>query len=228
MKSGRIANTPAKDTIYDLLKSSTYNCRKFLALVSSHLIETYIRPLTSKARDCVLILDDSTYDRNRSKVVELLSRVKGHTTGDYVKGFRMLTLGWSDGATFLPLVFSLLSSKKAVNRYQEMNPAIDKRTVGYRRRQEAIQKGTETMFTLLDEINPLKLCAKTLLFDSWFAKDTEFHNRRIRIVIHISFRHLAKLKKNVPAIVKKRKIALIHRFDPHHPNPFFTIILDWE
>lgn len=169
LESGRFPDAPKKDAVYDLMNSATYNWRKLLVRVGSSLIEKYIRPLTSKDRDCVLILDDSTYDRNRSKAVELLSRVKDHTTGAYVRGFRMLTLGWSDGATFLPLVFSLLSSRKASNRYQEINPAIDKRTIGYRRRREALKKGTETMFTLLDEINPAKLGAKTLLFDSWFA-----------------------------------------------------------
>ncbi|QQK76108.1 transposase [Salicibibacter cibarius] len=167
LESGRLPDAPEKDAVYDLMKRATYNWRKFLVLVSAHLIETYLQPLTD--RDGVLIVDDSSYDRNRSKAVELLSRVKDHSTGAYFKGFRMLTLGWSDGATFLPLAFSLLSSRKAKNRFQEVNPTIDKRTVGYRRRQEALQKGTETLFTLLDDINPVKLGAKTLLFDSWFA-----------------------------------------------------------
>ncbi|WP_010530580.1 IS4 family transposase [Lentibacillus jeotgali] len=169
LESGRPSKSLHKDAVYDLLKRTTYNWRKLLVDVGEHLIEKYILPLTSGDRERVLVLDDSTYGRNRSKAVELLSRVKDHTTGDYVKGFRMLTLGWSDGATFLPLSFSLLSSKKAKNRFQEINPAIDKRTVGYRRRKEALRKGTETMFTLLDAINPVKLGAKTLLFDSWFA-----------------------------------------------------------
>jgi len=81
----------------------------------------------------------------------------------------MLTLGWSDGGTFLPLAFSLLSSDKEKNRYQGLNQKIDKRTVGYRRRKEAMQKSTQTMFSLLDQVNPFQLCASTLLFDSWFA-----------------------------------------------------------
>jgi len=169
LESGRLSDAPEKDAVYDLMKRATYNWRKMLILVSEHLIETYIQPLTSENRDRVLIVDDSTYDRNRSKAVELLSRVKDHSTGAYMKGFRMLTLGWSDGTTFLPLAFSLLSSKLSKNRYQEINPSIDKRTVGYRRRKEAIQKGTETLFTLLDDTKRLKHGAKTLLFDSWFA-----------------------------------------------------------
>lgn len=99
----------------------------------------------------------------------MLALVHDHTTGKFVRGFRMLTLGWSDGNTFVPLVFSLLSSEKQSNRFQEINKTIDKRTVGYKRRKEAVKKSTEALFDLLDDINPLQLCARTLLFDSWFA-----------------------------------------------------------
>jgi hypothetical protein len=99
----------------------------------------------------------------------MLALVHDHTTGKFVRGFRMLTLGWSDGNTFVPLAFSLLSSEKQSNRFQEINPTIDKRTVGYKRRKEAVKKSTEALFDLLDDINPLQLCARTLLFDSWFA-----------------------------------------------------------
>ncbi|WP_286171353.1 IS4 family transposase [Lentibacillus populi] len=169
LESERIPKHFQKDTVYDLLKNPTYNWRKFLACVGSYLVIKYILPLTSKDRDRVLIFDDSLFSRNRSKVVELLARVKDHTTGRYFKGFRMLTLGWSDGATFMPLAFSLLSSKNVASRYREMDSKIDKRTVGYHRRQEATQKSTETMFNLLDSIHPKKLGAKTVLFDSWFA-----------------------------------------------------------
>nr|WP_242637503.1 hypothetical protein [Desulfobacter hydrogenophilus] len=58
----------------------------------------------------------------------------------YIKGFRMLTLGWSDGNSFLGLDFALLSSVDKKNRYNEINPDIDKRTCGYHRRQEAVTK----------------------------------------------------------------------------------------
>lgn len=53
--------------------------------------------LTSDERVNILIVDDSFYDRSRSKSVELLARVKDHTDNRYKKGFRMLTLDWSDG-----------------------------------------------------------------------------------------------------------------------------------
>jgi len=169
LQTGRIDSAPSKDAVYRFLNRPTCNWRKFLVALSSFLIKTVLLPLTSEGRARVLILDDSTYSRNRSKSVELLSRVHDHSTNRFLKGFRMLTLGWSDGGTFLPLAFSLLSSDKEKNRYQELNQKIDKRTVGYRRRKEAMQKSTQTMFSLLDQVSPFQLCASTLLFDSWFA-----------------------------------------------------------
>lgn len=71
--------------------------------------------LTDKSRPKVFIFDDSAYDRNRSKKVELLSRCFDHASLKmrFYKGFRMLTMGWSDGHTFMPIDFSLVSSKNA-------------------------------------------------------------------------------------------------------------------
>ena len=54
----------------------------------------------------------------------------------------MITLSWSDGNSFLGIDFALLSSTKEKNRYNEINPSIDKRTCGYQRRKEAITKST--------------------------------------------------------------------------------------
>lgn len=169
LDSNRIEAAPEKDTVHRFLNNPKYNWRKFLTGLSRNVIVTKLLSLVSSDRERVLIFDDSLYSRARSKAVELLARVHDHTTGQFVKGFRMLTLGWSDGNTFIPLAFSLLSSKKSKNRFQEINSNVDKRTVGYKRRQEALQKSTEAMFDLLDDVNPLQLCARTLLFDSWFA-----------------------------------------------------------
>lgn len=53
----------------------------------------------------------------------------------------MLTLGWSDGYTFMPIDFSLLSSKKA--QINGISSEIDKRTCGYKRRENALQTSPE-------------------------------------------------------------------------------------
>ena len=159
-----------KNTAYRFLNAGHYNWSKLLLLLVSGII-AYIDTLTSKDRQSVLIVDDSLYNRNRSKKVELLTRVFDHTTHKYLKGFRMLTLGWSDGNTFLPLGFSLLSSQKPE---KILNPAkpLDKRTIAYKRRAEATKSTTDVLIDLLRYA--ANIPAKYVLFDSWFAHPKKF------------------------------------------------------
>nr|WP_132248354.1 transposase [Marinisporobacter balticus] len=159
----------AKDVIYRFLQSTSYNWRKFLLLLSSNIIINRIQSLTSEERVNVLIVDDSLYDRSRSKSVELLARVHDHTDNRYKKGFRMLTLGWSDGNTFLPLAFTLLSSHKASNRLCSENPNIDKRSNGYKIRKHAVLKSPAAMMNLIRQAKSFGIPAKYVLFDSWFT-----------------------------------------------------------
>ena len=81
----------------------------------------------------------------------------------------MLTLGWSDGNTFMPLAFSHLSSEQEPDRLCGANASIDKRSNGYHRRKEAICKSTEVLLELLFQVKAYMIPASYLLFDSWFA-----------------------------------------------------------
>ncbi len=155
-----------KNTAYRFLNSSTFNWSRLLLLLDTLIIKG-INPLTSEDRVSVLIADDSLYDRSRSKKVELLSRVFDHTTRKFVKGFKMLTIGWSDGTTFLPIAFSLLSSRHEKKVLCSTDSKVDKRSAGYKKRAEATANSTETLTKLLDSVKGLP--AKYLLFDSWFA-----------------------------------------------------------
>ncbi|WP_102398663.1 IS4 family transposase [Haloimpatiens massiliensis] len=162
-------NQFSKDTIYRFLNSPNFNWRKFLFLLSSSIIKNIIVPLTSEDRVNVLVVDDSLYSRSRSKSVELLARVRDHVDHKYIKGFRLLTLGWSDGNTFLPLAFTLLSSEKEKNRLCSENHNIDKRTNGSKLRKEAILKSPEVMISLLKQVSKYAIPASYVLFDSWFT-----------------------------------------------------------
>jgi len=140
-----------KDADYEFLKSLKHNWRKFmLALVAT--VVRFIDVLTSEEREKVLIFDDSTSDRSRSKVVELLAWIYDHNTGRSLKGFKLLTLGWSDGNSFLPLDFVLCSPAKAEKRLQGIKKELDKRTCGYKRRLEAVTKSTEHLETMVKRV----------------------------------------------------------------------------
>jgi hypothetical protein len=155
-----------KNTAYRFLNSSSYNWARLLLLLMTTIIAG-INTLTSDDRASVLIVDDSLFDRSRSKKVELLSRVFDHTTHKFVKGFKMLTIGWSDGSTFLPVAFSLLSSRHEKKLLCPKDANVDKRSSGYKKRTEATTNSTETFLKLLDSVKELP--AKYMLFDSWFS-----------------------------------------------------------
>lgn len=169
-------NTPAfaKDTVYRFTKMIQINWIRFTTILASRIIREAIVPLNSEERVNVLIIDDSMFERNRSKKVELLAKVYDHAKHAYKFGFRMLTLGWSDGSTFLPVNSILLSSENKKNRVNEAEP-LDKRTVGYKRRQLSMTKGTGAMLELLKGAKTAKIPAKYVLFDSWFSSPSTLH-----------------------------------------------------
>ena len=113
-------NTPAfaKNTVYRFMKMIQINWIRFTTILSSRIIKDAIITLDSEDRANVLIIDDSMFERNRSKKVELLAKVYDHAKHKYLFGFRILTLGWSDGSTFLPVNSILLSKKKKKNRIE--------------------------------------------------------------------------------------------------------------
>ena len=169
-------NTPdfAKDTVYRFMKMVQINWMRFTTILASRIINNAILPLDSEDRANVLIIDDSMFERNRSKKVELLAKVYDHAKHKYRFGFRMLTLGWSDGSTFLPVNSILLSTENKKNRINEA-AEIDKRTVGYRRRKLSMEKGTHAMLTLLETAKKAAIPEKYVLFDSWFSSPSTLH-----------------------------------------------------
>lgn len=160
-----------KDAAYDVLKGCQSNWRKLLLGIGTKLYG-FLNRLTDKDRESVLIVDDSPYDRSRSKAVELLSRVWDHSNGRFIKGFRMLTVCWSDGYSCLPLDFSLLSSADAKNRLCDNRKPMDKRCCAWQRRQEAVVKAPENLEAMVERILAAGVRAKYLLMDSWFAMPT--------------------------------------------------------
>jgi hypothetical protein len=187
--TGRNTPTFAKDTVYRFTKMIQINWIRFTTILASRITNDAVVPLNSEDRVNVLIIDDSMFERNRSKKVELLAKVYDHAKHAYRFGFRMLTLGWSDGSTFLPINSVLLSTENQKNRINEAT-VVDKRTVGYKRRQLSMTKGTLAMLDLLKAAKIAKIPAKYVLFDSWFSSPSSLH-----AVKNIGYDVIAMVKK---------------------------------
>lgn len=188
-----------KDAAYAVLKGARSNWRRLLLSVGIKL-HLFFDRLTDENRESVLIVDDSTYDRSRSKKVELLSRVWDHSTGKFIKGFRMLTLCWSDGVSCLPLDFSLLSSSDTKKRLCENQKTMDKRCSAWKRRQEATVKAPENLEAMVKRVLAAGVRAKYLLMDSWFMMPTT----------------VTALKKYIDVVGMVKKTSKIHyEFNGH-------------
>lgn len=166
LESNKAESFPGKDAVYRFLNHTKFAWRQFLLSLSVVTVQK-VEQLTSDNRVTAFIFDDSMFDRNRSKAVELLARFKDHATGAYYKGFRMLTMGWSDSHTFLPMDFALLSSTKS--QINSIANGVDKRTLGYKRREEALLSAPKVIASMIDRAIAAGASASYALMDSWFT-----------------------------------------------------------
>jgi len=158
----------SKNTYYRFLNETSYNWSKFLLLLAVK-VTTAFATLTRPERVNVLILDDSVIKRNRSKSVELLARIYDHVDHKFQKGFTLLTLGWSDGYSFIPTGFNMLSSANKANRYNEVSDKIDHRTNGYKFRKESMMHKTQAAVLLIKNALKAGVRADYVLMDTWFT-----------------------------------------------------------
>lgn len=129
--------------------------------------------ITDDRRRQALIIDDSLFKREFSQKTESLAKVFDHNHQSYFKGFRALTLGWSDGNTFLPLNFALMCSKNPKNQLG-LFKTTDQRTLAGQRQSQAVRKMNDVALELVDDAITAGIKAKYVLFDSWFASPRMF------------------------------------------------------
>lgn len=159
---------PERSAFYEFLAQKRYNWERLVFTVAQQLL-AFFTPLTDSRRDRVLILDDSSYKRNRSKKVELLGWHHDHNDNTYYKGFRMLTLAWSDGHSLVPLGFELLSNAAKEKRIGA-TPDNDGRTHFGKRCKRATQKTVDVASSMIDWMVGSKgVTADYLVCDSWFC-----------------------------------------------------------
>ena len=171
-RTGSFREDFSKNTFYRFLNSSKTNWLRFTSLLAADIVNNDIKELTDESRKNVFIIDDSLFNRTSCKKTELGSKVFDHTGMNYKKGYRILTLSWSDGNTLIPVNSCLLASSKE-SHIIGPTKAFDKRTLAGKRRKLAQTKAPEVMMTLLDTATTAGLSADYVLFDSWFANPVQ-------------------------------------------------------
>lgn len=209
LKSKQKDQAVSKNTYYRFLNETSYNWSRFLLLLAVKAA-TAFHSLIRPERVNVLVLDDSVIKRNRSKTVELLARVYGHVEHKYQKGFTLLTLGWSDGYSFIPTGFNMLSSAEKSSRYQEISDTIDHRTNGYKARKESIMYKTDAAVLLIKNALNAGVKADYVLMDIWFT--TEPMLKKILLLGIDAIGMVKQLKQRYTYCGKQYALAELKRF----------------
>ena len=170
-KTGSYREVFSKNTFYRFLNSRRTNWLRFTTLLSREVSKT-IEPLTGEDRINAFVVDDSLFERTSCKKTELGSRVFDHASMRYTKGYRLMTLGWTDGNTFLPVNSSLLASSKTSNLIGPLE-YYDGRSLAARRRNLAQKKGTDVMLELIKTARKCGHTADYVLYDSWFSNPAQ-------------------------------------------------------
>lgn len=169
-------NSKKKDTAFDdntyyrFLNEARFNWRKFILLLATKVAD-YFSSLTNKDRVKCFVLDDSVIARNRSKKVELLSRVYNHVIHKTEKGFNLLLLGWTDGFSFLPVQYIMLASSNAEHILKEARKDFSPLSNGAKRRREAVMQKPDAAIRLIHNAVTAGIDASYVLMDTWFTNE---------------------------------------------------------
>ena len=188
-RTGSFRESFSKNTFYRFLNSTKTNWLKFTTLLSKAVADT-IEPLTGSDRINAFVVDDSLFERTSCKKTELGSKVFDHASMRYTKGYRLMTLGWTDGNTFLPINSSLLASSKTSNLIGPQQHH-DGRSLAGQRRKLAQMKGTSVMVELLKTALNAGYKADYVLYDSWFSNPAQ-----LVAVKNLGLNSIAMIKKS--------------------------------
>jgi len=172
-----------KDTYYRFINHERFNWRKFVYFLALKVIaHSEDTPLKEK----VLIADDSISAKT-GKNIEMVSYHFDHKVNRSVLGNCYLQLGYHNGINFYPIDVALSASK---NRPNAKLRDIDKRTCGWKRRKEALDKKTTALLQMVDRAWHAGIDASFILFDSWFA-----HDKIISSICSIGYGVICRLKR---------------------------------
>lgn len=172
-----------KDAYYRFLNHERFNWRRLVYVVAVKIINFCEDvPLSQK----VLIADDSIIPKSGEKM-ELVSYHFDHKVGRSILGNQCLQLGYHNGINFFPVDASFNTSSKRPNNNLRN---IDKRTNGWQRRKEALNKKTDILVQMIMRAWHSGIDASFVLFDSWFA-----HDDVISKIYNIGYGVICRLKK---------------------------------
>ncbi len=173
-----------KDCLYDILRNPDTNWRQLLLNFAKHFIKK-VDENTSEPGVSFFIADDSDLEK-RTPLFEGISRVFNHVTRTYPFAYKVLTLGYSDGKSFIPLDFSLHNEKGTKKNYgltrkqrkEQYVKGRDCSSHGARRKTELRTDKGGNLIKMIKRSVKQGVIANYLLTDSWFLSENLIYEIR--------------------------------------------------
>jgi hypothetical protein len=207
---GTLPEGVSTSSVSRFLNNQLFRWESFLALLSKAMY-IFIDGLTGKDRKKALVADDSDYDRtirsrekigggkknskkkkekkekkNKGRRTEFAARKYDHARKRHSIGFRMLTLGFTDGFTFIPLCFSLLSSRRDDCVVGDKDTkGLDKRGFAYKRRKLARSATMDVLVTLVKRALAYVKSVRHICVDRWFSSPAQIVALRDATGLHV-------------------------------------------
>jgi hypothetical protein len=165
-----------KDVFYDFLNNTKIHWRSIMFLFFKqvyHLIDVKSDQNSDEVK--CLIIDDTQLNKT-GKTMEFIGKVFDHCTHTYQLGMKMLTLGYTDGKTFLPIDFSIhneagkhgkrgLKTKELKAQFSKNRPP---KSAGYEREAEVSMDKISVALKMIKHSIKKWLKVDYVLADSWF------------------------------------------------------------
>ena len=169
-----------KDVFYDFMKNTNIDWRKIVYLFSLQCLRISSKKgdsKESKSPKC-LIVDDSLLEKSGKKT-EFIGKVFDHCSHAYSLGIKVLTVGFWDGKSFVPVDFSIHNeqgkNKKRGLRDKDLSVQFSKERVttspGYLRTVEIGIDKIENAILMITNAVKKGFNAEYVLADSWFISE---------------------------------------------------------
>ena len=232
-----------KDVFYDFMKNPKIDWRNIMYLFIKQLIKIIEKKQVVNGKEVktptFFIIDDSLLEKS-GKTIEKIGKVYNHCSHTYSIGMKLLTLGFWDGKSFIPMDFSIhnesgKTGKRGLRKKDLDNQFSKERAInsaGYKRVQEVtIDKISMSINMICNALNK-KIIPNYVLADSWFISEPFLRGiKKLQKNMHtiglmktnrtIEIKGQKHMASSIPE-VKKKEIQYSKAFKCHYIKFDFT------
>jgi len=200
-----------KDVFYSFLNNAHIQWRKIMLLFFKQIITLIISQSEEEGDHPKFLVLDDTFIGKTGKKMEFMGKVYDHSSHTHQLGMKVLTLGYTDGKSFLPIDFSIHNeagkSGKRGLKAKELKVQFSKtrhsQSAGYQRALEVATDKISVGIEMIKNCTTKWLKVDYVLVDSWFTCE-----KLIKEIRSIKAKGAAK-KLHVIGLMKTDRIIII-------------------